>query len=856
MPSQTVFFDLSDTTDERFDPIIEWLLIGLLAFMPFAFGAVHAWSEAIVVAVSAAMSLTLLAKLLVRPDVRFIWTAAYLPMAGFLFLVAQQLLPLPAAIARLLSPQTVAIKTEILSRVPESFRHLDFVTLSFYPEGTRHDFRLIVAVAAVFVVCVNTIRRMEQVRRVLTAVAVIGTLVAALAIIQNALDAKSIYFRIQLYSEKATSGPFVNHSHFGQFTNLSIGAALALLLIHADQLPRNRRLAGSAVAREFTRPVTFPVWALACAIALMAVSIPISLTRGGMISMFIAGSFTAAIMAWRPDLRRRAWGLIALMLVVLIGLLVFRFESVVQRFSTLDNSHTFHGRMQILRDTATAWRALPLFGAGLGTFEQVFPSFDRSSILSLATHAENEYAQLLMETGICGVVLISAFAVVVASAYVRCLRRSPSPMTSTAVGLGYGLLAILVHSATDFGQHIPANACLTAVYCAIILSLAQAARHGQSDDPRVLFRGARLPRVVGGAVIAGVFALILTDAINVWRAESIWKHVARMDDYLRRRIWGGSDDDFYYLIVPAAEAARIRPGNILYQHQLNYYRWRSISRGPTGQPRFDFDDEQKGYVHRIVEELLAAAHQCPTYGQTYWLAGQLQRKVLSHPEGAELVRLGYRLSPTNPHAALDAAEIDAQAGEWEEALSNLRRAITLDGGVRQEAVEILLDLHRADLAVELAGEDVQALEQVAGTLEARRIDPQLSAVARARAAILIEQQASVPDAPAEILIRGARLRVSRGEHSAAAALFRRALQREYSQWQWRLELAQSHAAAGRFDDALREARIVHRGVEGTAQAEKLIAELSLRQAAASAPSTAPSTAPATAPRVLLPRPRQ
>ena len=34
-----------DVGTDRFDKLIEWLLITLLAFMPLAFGVVRAWSE-------------------------------------------------------------------------------------------------------------------------------------------------------------------------------------------------------------------------------------------------------------------------------------------------------------------------------------------------------------------------------------------------------------------------------------------------------------------------------------------------------------------------------------------------------------------------------------------------------------------------------------------------------------------------------------------------------------------------------------------------------------------------------------------------------------------------------------------
>lgn len=38
-----------DTAFSRFDTVIEWLMIALLAFMPLAFGAVSAWSEQVVI---------------------------------------------------------------------------------------------------------------------------------------------------------------------------------------------------------------------------------------------------------------------------------------------------------------------------------------------------------------------------------------------------------------------------------------------------------------------------------------------------------------------------------------------------------------------------------------------------------------------------------------------------------------------------------------------------------------------------------------------------------------------------------------------------------------------------------------
>src|SRR5436190_14214734 len=68
----TIFFDLTETSDPRFDRIIEVLLIVLLIFAPLALGAVQAWSEMIVILIAATMALVLGCKLIARLDIRFI----------------------------------------------------------------------------------------------------------------------------------------------------------------------------------------------------------------------------------------------------------------------------------------------------------------------------------------------------------------------------------------------------------------------------------------------------------------------------------------------------------------------------------------------------------------------------------------------------------------------------------------------------------------------------------------------------------------------------------------------------------------------------------------------------------------
>ena len=57
---------------DPFDRAIEWGLYGLLAFMPLALGAVHAWSELVVMIAVAGLAMLLAVKLVVRRAARLV----------------------------------------------------------------------------------------------------------------------------------------------------------------------------------------------------------------------------------------------------------------------------------------------------------------------------------------------------------------------------------------------------------------------------------------------------------------------------------------------------------------------------------------------------------------------------------------------------------------------------------------------------------------------------------------------------------------------------------------------------------------------------------------------------------------
>ncbi len=309
-----------DAKPDYFDRIIEVLLIALLAFMPLAFGAVEAWSEEIVVLLTGAIFICFLLKLIFEENRNLIWSWAYIPAVFFILLAVFQLIQLPSGFINTISSNTAVIKNDLLSDLPDSQSFLKYMTLSFYPNATKHDIRLILCIFAVFFIVINVYRRPHQIKRLLAEIAIIGGLIAVLALAQNLFGNGKIYWIIAA-PDRASSGTFVNHSHYGQFMNLSIGAALGLIIIKLHEMFSGKKINPQFVYERLSSPETKHIWLLASIIILGATTIFISLTRGGIISMLMASGLTILFLSSRSRLRGQGWIMVLIALGAFICIL-------------------------------------------------------------------------------------------------------------------------------------------------------------------------------------------------------------------------------------------------------------------------------------------------------------------------------------------------------------------------------------------------------------------------------------------------------------------------------------------------------------------------------------------------------
>src|SRR5262245_47585141 len=149
----------------------------------------------------------------------------------------------------------------------------------------------------------------------------------------------------------------------------------------------------------------------------------------------------------------------------------FGLDLVVERLSIAMREPFTDLRWPTWSGTFAAAKEAPFLGVGLGAFEDAFRAHQPLAIWSgyLVDYAHNHCLQLLAETGVAGAVILAwallAYVIFVLGRWAT--RQDPFIRGLVTGGLG-ALAAVMAHSATDFGLHMPANALLVVALTALL----------------------------------------------------------------------------------------------------------------------------------------------------------------------------------------------------------------------------------------------------------------------------------------------------------------------------------------------------------------------------------------------------
>jgi tetratricopeptide (TPR) repeat protein len=816
------------------DIAIEVVLVALLVFLPAAFGTVDAWSEMVAYAGGGVIAALLAVRMVLVPP-RTLVSPAGMTVAFFVALALAQLLRLPPGLVAALSPNTAGDKVELLSDLPDARAALSRMTLSFYPLATRRDLRVVLLAVTVFAAVTTVFRDRNGIRRLLSAVALIGGAVGLLALAQDVSGTRAIYWTRQT-DFPARSGPFFNHSHFGQFMNLSLGAALALLLARLHRASpagpiRPRRAAvvasaGAGATAAHLRSWLALLWP-AGVVVLAPATIALSLTRGGIVATLAAGALTLLVLLTRRHSRWMAAVLVSLAVVAGVALTYYGLDRVYDRLSG-GIGGSIATRTQILRDVSAMVRRFPLVGTGLGTFEYVYPAYDNNMGYSATSHAENEYAQVTVEMGFLGLAAVLAFVAIIARRYVRAVQ-SGGGIAVAAIGLGFGLIAVMLHSLSDFGQHLPSVACLSAVTCGLLYNLGASpdpADERSRRDAAAAWRS-RSVAVVGAVAVLAIVAWALIHAAGTWQSEEQWRAARRWANRLERRDWAGTPQQFAALLRACDAALAVAPDNAYFHNWTAVYRWRDVAAHQRDPDTGKLTPAGAERAKAVVDQLNRARWLCPTYGEVYTFLGQIERNYLDRPIGITHLQTGFRLARNDATTAFFAGEADARRGRDKEALPKFRHAIALDVPTILDITQLYIDLGRPEQAIAVAdGLHWLVMMHAAKTLHDDGRYPDVARRAHARGIeLLAEMCHSKPVRPYDWAVL-ASYRVEQERYEEAEKLYAKAIDMSFEfQPAWRLERAKALVKLGRNAEALEEARLALRYKPDLAEARALIEKL-------------------------------
>ena len=179
----------------------------------------------------------------------------------------------------------------------------------------------------------------------------------------------------------------------------------------------------------------------------------------------------ASVRRWRFAPLGLLAGLFAIATVAWIGLE----QGFGRLLATSAYEAAWNARPVIYKASLALWTMFPIFGTGLGSFEEAFTIVQPAEISGRVwNHAHNDWLEVLVTTGAIGAVVVLAGVWMTGLALWRVLTGSRSS-SSRAFALGAlgAAIAVGLHSLLDFGLTMPANAFTLAVVIGAALGAAR-----------------------------------------------------------------------------------------------------------------------------------------------------------------------------------------------------------------------------------------------------------------------------------------------------------------------------------------------------------------------------------------------
>jgi tetratricopeptide (TPR) repeat protein len=520
--------------------VVDGGLAGVIFLVPLLMGGRHASGQLVLTFLAVTTAWAWAARQSLRQDSRWLPAVEATPLLLLgLVLIVVQTVPLPTWLLARLAPDTAGLLPlwNGDGQSPATLGRWSCISLT--PAETMAGMVLFLDFILLFFVTVQRIRHIEDVERLLRWCAMSAVLMGSFGIVQLlAGNGKFFWFYEHPFSDASgvAKGSFTNRNHFAQFLALGIGPLIWWL---QNSLSRSR---GSG--RERRQGEDFSVYLLGLALGVVLFAGLLSLSRGGIVAMFLATAICTAVCCRMSSLGRKFFiAMSSAGLLIGASLAIFGYDRVTNRIDDISSGSVERLDRSAARRviwTATA-KAIPhhlLLGTGVGSFGEVFPTYCDLPMDDgiQPSHAECSPLQIALECGLAGLGLTLAGVILCCSWCIRGLWSSaPVRMRLCAAAVAGSLAASAMHACVDFVWYVPACTAIVSLLAACALRIMQLGRaEAKVEDSGVRKQASlrlpaprfSLPWAVATAALTCLGAWMIADRVGPAVAQTYW------DEYL------------------------------------------------------------------------------------------------------------------------------------------------------------------------------------------------------------------------------------------------------------------------------------------------------------------------------------
>lgn len=315
-------------------------------------------------------------------------------------------------------------------------------------------------------------------RRTCLAIFAVGLFLAVVGILQSG-QGNLAYYGLRPIRHGLPFGPFTNRDHAATWMVASSFVGMGLLV---DGFGRTRVPLSERVAKQL---LVFFV------IVVQFVAIKETASRGAM-NAFFASTFLMSFLISRSvaSAKQRIYfgGGLAVVACAYLLLLSSNTNWLGLSEGALDTSTAY--RISMYRSGALILADFPLFGIGLGGFEEAFRAYQDRIVVGIVEHVHSSWFEIALETGLLAFAAFCASVIKPLSLLGWRLMSAKGAGWAVAAGCFGAALAMILHGFVEFSFQIPAAAVLFIVLLGmverLVVLMEPAPVAGRHDDSGAL----------------------------------------------------------------------------------------------------------------------------------------------------------------------------------------------------------------------------------------------------------------------------------------------------------------------------------------------------------------------------------